>query len=198
MRRFVASLFVAWAATAFGVAAEEAPYTNRSEDMARLGELAGGWRGALAYRDYGTGEREEIGMAALIAATPDDEFIVTQARYTDPGFDVFILTVATFDAASGDYLESYHRDGSIERFVYPRKSMRVLEDGWEYVFEGDGRDDDRPASIRRTFSLNGDRFVQRKDVDFLDDDAGSFEFRNETVLLRSQGEVSFDGFRAKN
>lgn len=160
--------------------------------------LEGEWRGELAYLDYGSGERAGIGMAASMSATPDGAFLVTKARYTDPGFDVFIMSIMTIDKETGALVESYHRGNDIEKFVYSMKSVEWTPSGWVYVFEDEGRDDDRPALIRRTFSLEGDVYTQRKDVDFLDDDREEYIFRNETILHRSSEAVTFDDFRKRD
>jgi len=183
-----------------GAAAQAAtpPSTPPSTpSLADLLDLEGDWRGELAYLDYGTGRRAKIGMAARLSATPDAAFLVTEARYTDPGFDVFIMTIATIDAASGALVESYHRDNEIEKFVYSFKSAAQTETGWVFTFEDKGVDDDRPAMIRRTFSLDGDVYTQRKEVDFLDDMGPNFTFRNETVLRRSDAPVTFGDFRQR-
>lgn len=166
--------------------------------MDRLLDLAGDWRGELAYLDYSSGERAEIGMAAVISATPDDGYIVTEARYTDPGFDVFILSVSTIDKESGALVESYHRANDVEKFVYSFKSAEDTDNGWVYVFEDEGEDDGRPAMIRRIFSLADDVYTQRKEVDFLDDAGSAFIFRNETVLRRTNQIVTFDDFRKRD
>ncbi len=169
----------------------------KQEGMANLLSLAGEWRGTLSYLDYGTGNKEAIGMAASISVTPDDAFLVTQSRFTDPGFDVFIMTLMTLDPETGDMIESFHRDRQIEHYRYPVKHLHVSKTGWTVICENKGRDADRPATIRRIFSLEGDIYTQRKEVDFLDDGQLEFFFRNESVLVRSEEQVSFDDFRKR-
>ena len=196
MRHVIAVLvFGAFAFLVFGAVAHAIPPQAKLSDL--LG-LEGDWRGELTYLDYGAGERAEIGMAASVSATPDDGFIVTRARYTDPGFDVFIMGLMTIDEQTGALVESYHRGNDIEKFVYSMKSVEWTPAGWIYVFEDEGRDDGRPALIRRTFSLENEVYTQRKDVDFLDDDRAEYIFRNETVLRRTDEPVTFDDFRKRN
>ena len=166
-----------------------------SEAMERFSQLTGDWRGALSYLDYGSGEREQIGMASTVEMSPDGVYLITRSRFTDPGFDVFIMSVATIDEEIEALKESYHRDGVIQLYQYNLRGVRDTASGWVYVFEDEGEDDGRPALIRRTFTYNGDVFSQRKEVDFLDDDEEDFIFRNETLLRRSDDPVSFDDFR---
>ncbi len=176
-----------------------APVQAADSHFERWADLAGDWRGELAYLDYSSGERQAIGMAAVMEVTPDNGFVISRARYTDPGFDVFILTVSTIDAETGAYRESYHRGGNIETFEYTLKSADADNSGWVYVFEDESVDDDRPALIRRTFSLQVDTYRQVKEVDFLDDAKdGDFLFRNEVVLTRSDENVSFEDFRRQD
>lgn len=178
-----------------GLAAPAEPPAPRACDLLAF---QGDWRGELAYRDYGTGAREVIAMAARARATPDNGFLVTEARYVDPGFDVFIMTVAAIDEETGALMESHHRANAIEKFAYGFKSAERTGDGWVCVFEDEGVDDGRPAMIRRIFSLDGDVYTQRKEIDFLDDMGPNFIFRNETVLRRSAEPVTFDDFTQRD
>ena len=195
MMRLAAALCAAilTAAASTDVSAEDAP----PDRLARLLALEGDWRGELAYLDYGTGNREAIGQAAVMTASPDGAFLQLESRFTDPGFDVYILTIATFDPDTGDLVESYHRDRKIETQRFKVVSDEKTEAGWTLVLIAHGEDDDRPATIRRTFILDGDALTRRKEVDFLDDDESDFVFRNETILSRSNEPVTFDDFRQR-
>ena len=193
-----APLFAALSAV---IIATAAPAAHAMPPLPRLSDLLalqGDWRGELAYRDYGTGAREKIAMEATARATPDNGFLVTEARYADPGFDVFIMTVSAFDEETGALMESHHRANEIEKFVYGFKSAEWTDDGWIYIFEDEGVDDGRPAMIRRIVSLDGEVYTQRKEIDFLDDMGPNFIFRNETVLRRSAEPVTFDEFTQRD
>ena len=45
-------------------------------------------------------------------------------------------------------------------------------------------DDDKPADIRITFTRDGDETLAVKEVDYLEDPAVRFEFRNQMRLTR--------------
>ncbi|MEL7486926.1 MAG: hypothetical protein AAGJ87_06905 [Pseudomonadota bacterium] len=190
-------LMIGATATA-GVASAAEPSFDAEAAMAKLRALQGDWRGALSYLDYGTGERQSIGQAASLELTPDGAFLISNGRFTDPGFDVFILTVQAIDRETGDLVETFHRDGEIETSRFKTIEFSETDAGWRFVFETDGRDADRPAAIRRILTLENETLTRRKEVDFLDDDASAFIFRNETVMTRSADPVTFDDFRQKN
>ncbi len=161
----------------------------------RMASLAGDWRGELSYLDYQSGERQAIGQAAKLTLSPDGKFLMSEGRFTDPGFDVYILTTTTIDPATGDLLESFHRDHQIELMRFRVVSEEIQDNGWTLVLVGQEEDDNRPATIRRTMILDNDTLTRRKEVDYLDDEASDFIFRNETVLTRSKAPVTFDDFR---
>ena len=189
MRRLFVSV-LAW----FGLVGPS-PAWGHETFLDALRGLEGDWRGVLAYTDYRSGEREVIGQAARITVSPDRNFISFEGRFTDPGFDVYILTVATIDKESGALVESYHRDRDIQRQVYELVSFTPEDDGWRAVVQAEDRDDGQPALLRRTFTRAGDTLTRRKDVNPLGDDDDRFVFRNETVMTLSDEPVTFDDFR---
>lgn len=190
--RVAAAIFVfMFSAPTVSFAADDA-FADRWE---KIKSLTGDWRGALVYLDYTNGKRQSIGQAARLMLSPDGAFLISDARFTDPGFDVYINTIATIDPKTGDLLESFHRDRSIDMMRFRVVSDQSMENGWELVLVGQGEDDERPATIRRTMILDGDMLTRRKEVDFLDDEESEFIFRNETILTRSAEPVGFGGFR---
>ncbi|MEO1488900.1 MAG: hypothetical protein AAFR88_05620 [Pseudomonadota bacterium] len=147
--------------------------------------LEGDWEGSLAYRDYQSDKMETIPVAVNMEALPDGQTLVQRFDYTDPGFQVYITNLITVTdslltgatARAGRAFETYEKTITVEQ-------ARDAEN-WTAVLSSEGEDDSRPAMIRETMKRTGDTMTITKDVDFLDDDAAVWEFRNRITLKQS-------------
>lgn len=126
------------------------------------------WTGELEYLNYGSDERSIIPVR-MVAREPD-------RRSLSYGF----LYPGESHKNAADRLR-ISRDGR-KLNGHTLISRAMGEDGsLILVTEGQGRDDNRPATIRFTYEIKPDRFVVRKDVRFAE---GTYINRNEYRLSR--------------
>jgi hypothetical protein len=176
MRSLIFAAAVLFAPSAFAQTAQEL-----------LVGLAGEWEGALGYRDYQSNELFELEVVTTIALSEDGRTLIRTSRFDEGDApDVFIVSMSSFDDTSGLYETAGFRAG---RAMYvTRESVEAREvrndTHWALVFTERGMDDDRAADIRITLTRTGDDTLAVKEVDYLDDPAVAWEFRNQTRLRR--------------
>ncbi len=153
-----------------------------------LAGLAGEWEGALGYRDYQSNELFELPVVTTIRMADDGRTAIRSSRFDEGDApDVYIVSMSAFDTQSGLYETAGFRAG---RAMYTtREAVALAEpprdaEHWRLTFTGRGMDDDRAADIRVTITRDGDETVAVKEVDYLEDPAVNFEFRNQTRLRR--------------
>ncbi|MBC7767159.1 MAG: hypothetical protein H7124_00040 [Phycisphaerales bacterium] len=178
MRSFVFAAALIFA----GAAQAETP-----QDL--LASLAGQWEGALGYRDYQSNELFELAVVTSIRTAEDGRTLVRTSRFDEGDApDVFIVSVSGFDDSSGLYETAGFRAGramAVTRESIVAQTVQGPEH-WTLLFSERGMDDDREADIRVTLTRTGDETLSVKEVDYLDDPAVRFEFRNQTRLRRVQ------------
>lgn len=175
--------FVAMIAFA-GCAHAQTPARSAQELLAGL---VGEWRGALGYRDYQSNQLFELPVETSITLAVDGRTLVRSSRFDEGDApDVFIMSMSGFDDVSGDYETAGFRAGRAMYTNRERAEVREARDAthWTMVFTERGRDDDRDADIRVTLTRDGDETLSVKEVDYLDDPAVVWEFRNQTRLTR--------------
>lgn len=150
--------------------------------------LAGEWEGALGYRDYRSNALFELPVRTTIRVAEDGRTTIRTSQFDEGDApDVFIYSMSAFDAESGVYETAGFRAG---RAMYTTRERVTLAepardaDHWRLVFAERGMDDDRAADIRITLTRDGDETLAVKEVDYLEDPAVNFEFRNQTRLRR--------------
>lgn len=153
-----------------------------------LAGLAGEWEGALGYRDYQSNELFELAVVTSVRTADDGRTAIRTSRFDEGDApDVFIVSMSAFDTQSGLYETAGFRAG---RAMYTtREAVTLAEpprdaEHWCLVFSERGTDDDRAADIRVTLTRDGDDTLAVKEVDYLDDPAVRYEFRNQTRLRR--------------
>jgi hypothetical protein len=153
-----------------------------------LAGLTGEWEGALGYRDYQSNEMFELPVFTTVRLAEDGRTTIRTSRFDEGDApDVLIVSVSAFDTQSGLYETAGFRAG--RAMTVTREAVRLTEpvrdaEHWRLVFTERGMDDDRPAEIRVTMTRNGDELLSVKEVDYLEDAAVVFEFRNQTRLSR--------------
>ena len=170
----------------FAVALMAAPAAAETpQDL--LASLAGEWEGALGYRDYQSNQLFELPVVTTIRVGDDGRTISRSSRFDEGDAPaVFILSMSGFDDTSGVYETAGFRAGRAMYVTRERVELRELRNAthWTLVFTERGEDDDRPADIRVTLTRAGDETLAIKEVDYLENTAVQFEFRNQTRLRR--------------
>ncbi|MGE0596232.1 MAG: hypothetical protein AB7P07_07700 [Hyphomonadaceae bacterium] len=152
-----------------------------------LAGLTGQWTGALGYRDYQSNELFELPVETEIVLAQDGRTLVRTSRFDEGDApDVFIVSVSGFDDGGGLYETAGFRAGRAMSTTREAVQIRDLNDAthWTLEFTERGSDDERAADIRVTLTRDGEETLAVKEVDYLDDPAVRFEFRNQTRLRR--------------
>ncbi|MEM7311077.1 MAG: hypothetical protein AAF682_30685 [Planctomycetota bacterium] len=160
------------------------PGTSPADDLERLMELTGTWRGELGYLDYQSGEWSAIPMDVDSEPSLDGAFLLSKVAFGEPGWTLHALNVHTVDQETGEYvLVNFGRRG-VENARHDVTQRYLGGPGtWSMIFAYEGLDDGRQAEIRETYSLDGDAYSQRKEVRF---EGGEWFTRNEVKLNRHQ------------
>lgn len=148
-----------------------------------VGDLAGTWTGALAYRDYQSDQRVTIPHDRELTVSPDGSFILSMNVYTDPGYKIysgqmFVISGETVLAASSGSTVSVEESAIV--------SFETTADGWEVVLTGRGTDDGQPADRRSVWRLSGDNL--KVTTSYRTDGGEEFVFRNAISLTRETGQ----------
>ena len=146
------------------------------------GALAGSWRGTLEYRDYKDPSRRTT-LPTLLEATRADESVTLAMTYDDgPNKTVKESDRLTLDAtgksltwSSGSTSQRY----TVRSFEAPRPGHAL-----RLVLEGEGSDDDKPATIRETLVVGLNRMQILKET--RPSGQSEFAFRHRYELTRAQ------------
>jgi hypothetical protein len=170
---------------AAALAAATPAYAETPQEL--LACMAGEWEGALGYRDYQSNQLFELPVVTSIRLADDGRTLVRTSRFDEGDApDVFIVSMSAFDDTTGVYETAGFRAGRAMYVTRERVEVREARgpEQWTLVFTERGMDDDRAADIRVTLTRTGDETLSVKEVDYLDDPAVEFEFRNQTRLRR--------------
>lgn len=144
--------------------------------------LEGIWQGQLEYRDYQSDTLQAIPLRVEFDTIPDNTTFLQRSVFTDPGFPVLITTmvnvegetVSVANSRAGRPFESYAQTARLTNGAVARN--------WTMTLTRIDQDDNRPAAIREVMVRDGDILTVTKEVDFLDDDAAEWMFRNRVTL----------------
>jgi len=143
--------------------------------------LAGQWTGTLEYRDYSRPDtRVTLPTKLSIVYVPDSVAMLMHYVYDDgPGKiveddDKFAANASVTSVSWGDPKSPSAQQFSV-RDVPGAKSPIAL------VLQGEGRDNDKPATIRETFTISRDTLRILKETR---ETGGAFAFRHEYVMHR--------------
>ncbi|MCK0129471.1 hypothetical protein [Erythrobacter sp. F6033] len=144
--------------------------------------LEGNWQGQLEYRDYQSDTMQAIPMRVEFDTIPDKTTFLQRAEFTDPGFPVRITTL--INVAGADTNVAISRAGRpFETYTQnARLAPGAIADSWTITFTRVGEDDNRPAAIREVMTRKAESLTVTKEVDFLDDEAAEWVFRNRVSL----------------
>lgn len=144
--------------------------------------VAGHWAGSLEYKDYRDSTRR-VTLPTRLDASIDTAHggIRLDFTYDDgPGKTVYDHDLFTIDAGDSTVHWGSVTDTTRQRF---RVTARVDgPDSVRLVLEGEGADDDAPATLHETITVRGDLLVIRKETR---PTGGVFAFRHEYRLRRS-------------
>jgi len=169
--------------TPVAVSAQTAPTATEL----RLG-LVGRWAGTLGYRDYQSDRLFEIPVKTTMTTPGDGTTLLRQSLFDDgPGKPVWITTVSLDDPAAGTSTSASFRAGNTPEFSNEtvRVSTFVDPTHWTLVHSETGDDDDAPADIRVTETLDGDTLLEVTEVRPVGADDTAWRFRNRTRLTRT-------------
>jgi len=145
--------------------------------------LAGEWNGSLDYKDYSNPDRRVTLPTKLrVQFSTDSAALLMHYTYDDgPGKIVESDDRFSVDAKLTRVTWGSVRDTNPQQFV-ARASMVAQPAGTEqFIFEGEGRDDNKPATIRETFTISAKSLRILKETRFAGTD---FAFRHTYVLAR--------------
>lgn len=176
----------AWIAVLLaGTATAQTPPTA----AALVAGLDGRWVGTLSYRDYSNEKTETLPMLAEIQAVADNATVITVNSFQD-GFRMGIVTitdVALFDDRAGRVsVASLRKRQPITVDVSDTAVAYTDPLHWTITYTSQGRDDDKPATLKVTQTRNGDSLTAVKDVRFTDPGATWIQ-RNTSVLRLERG-----------
>ena len=145
-----------------------------------MASLAGGWEGALTYRDYGTGAMVEIPHERTVRIAPGGAYMVTDLTFTDPGYQVFSGEIATLDGAV--LRMAYAGGGELSVSEAEITAFTATASGWTAELRGEGSDGGQPADILYRWRLEGAALSVEKHVRAEGD--ADYVFRNGVRLDR--------------
>ncbi len=184
MRLFAfAALLVLAAAPAL---AQSAPPLDLAAARASLN---GAWEGELEYRDYSADRWFGIPVKTRITDQGDGATTVRASDFDDgPKVGIVRITsVELFDAAAATVQVGTFRKGRAAEIMTYQVSLDPASSDplhWTMIEQTQGKDDERPATLRLTTLRDGDRVETLKEVDFLDDGKTEWLVRNRTRLTR--------------
>jgi len=146
-------------------------FLNAHLSPKELAPLVGEWKGTLTYIDYTSGK--QVSIPAEISARQDEKnehaFIVLYKYPEEPQENEYdTLTIS-----------------SNGKMINDKKitSKTVKDDGnLVFVAEKQGEDNDKPATLRYTYTLGKKQFIIRKEIRFAGET--NFSMRNEFSLHR--------------
>ncbi|WP_448659485.1 hypothetical protein ACPVPU_03225 [Sphingomonas sp. CJ99] len=175
---------ILWIGATSAAAAQTSPVTL---EQARA-SLAGMWQGKLEYRDYQADRWFGLPVVVAVEQGRDGLTLIRKADFDDgPKTGIITITsISLLDPATGAEQSASFRKGRQAELIVDRLTLTRAEaaDRWTIVATREGRDNDRPASIRETTTRDGPVVVTLKEVDFTDDDGSAWLVRNRTTLTR--------------
>lgn len=160
--------------------AQASPQESAREQL--YGALAGSWRGTLEYRDYKDPSRRTT-LPTMLEAMQAEGSITLAFTYDDgPGKTVRGSDRLTLDAAGKTLTwggESSTQRYTVQSFEAPRPGRAL-----KLVLEGEGTDNDEPATIRETLVVGPNKLQILKET--RPSGKSEFAFRHRYDLTRTQ------------
>lgn len=175
--RILISLCLLMSLTAAKAIADDTPYQQM---RAHLQDVEGVWTGKLEYRDYQTDKITWIPHERTYITAPDGSYMFIRHDYTDPGFKVYSGEMLHFHKEN--YATAVSHRGAIVVNVAEVTAFARTEDGWTATVFAEGEDDLKPAMLRFSWTLRGDKLTIQKDVK--PEGEVDFAFRNRVLFTR--------------
>lgn len=133
--------------------------------------IAGNWEGALEYRDYQTDKRVKLKTFLTVTVSSDGNSAEFQFAYDDVSRVVKDIETEKIDATRKKYVA-----GDSEYEIDSTETGKI-------VLLGKARDGDRIEPVRKTIVFD------ENSIDILKETGTPFQFRNQTILKRSDENV---------
>ncbi len=158
----------------------------RSGDFARPGaSFAGDWTGTLEYRDFKTDQPVKLPTRLTIRSSSDGRALTFAYTFDDgPGKQVHeTSTLTLFPQARSATISS---EGERTATAYSVEGFDEFTEsrGGTLVLTGQGTDNDKPADVRLTVTLDATHLTWRKETRPTDG-TGEFQFRDAYTLTRA-------------
>ena len=123
---------------------------------ADLEMLCGSWKGSLTYLDYQTGKPYTMPANANISAIAQTNHLLVEMIYPNEpkanGKDTLLVN---------ETLTSFEGNKIISRKLLSDGAVEIIT-----IRNGKDGNDNKNASIRKTYTIGSNKFVNRKDVQF--------------------------------
>ena len=150
--------------------------------------LEGQWSGALGYRDYQSNKLFELPVRTTIENVPDGATQIRRSVYDEGAGQALVWIVSLLQFTKDGFIASSimraGRDPEMIREVGELKRYAGPTD-WVIVYRRTGTDDDKPAEIRVTETLEGAQLLSVKEVRPAGDASAPWAFRNQVRLRRT-------------
>ena len=156
---------------------------ENTEKMSDLSILEGHWKGQLQYRDYGSDRQVSIPMEVTIEMSPDQQFVISNVTYTDPGYKVYAHVVTRFDEKNKKVYEYYFSNGQIEEKNYDINWIQHGDDKWMIEYSNQGQDAGQKADIRIRKTISKTEYISQQ---WVDNKKEAPFIRNQTLLKKIQ------------
>ncbi|MEM7359760.1 MAG: hypothetical protein AAF431_11735 [Pseudomonadota bacterium] len=158
---------------------------------AQLPDLDGSYAGQLNYIDYRSNKAVAIPMQLHLKTSSDKTMLIADRVYTDPGYQVFSLSVMRYEAKQAKWYDENFEQGNHVSTTYEVLSFDLKNDrDWKLVRSTQGQDNNRAARLTITESLQGRTFRSETRVDYLDTDEDENLRRNWIELTEKSAQTA--------
>ncbi|MBT0587948.1 hypothetical protein [Alteromonas oceanisediminis] len=126
------------------------------------------YNGHLNYKDYGTGKHVKIPMRFSIYQSSDGLNLIVDKIFTDPGYEVYSLSVINLDLENNTVIET-----TFDKNQSQKQSFEILSFAyvgpkkWTLIRRALRQDNNQDAIIVITESVTGTEFRSETRVDYL-------------------------------
>ncbi|MEM0912902.1 MAG: hypothetical protein AAGJ37_18145 [Pseudomonadota bacterium] len=152
----------------------------------RLPALNAAYSGKLNYIDYGSGKPVSIPLEIQFLTSKNGKNLIVDRVYTDPGFQVFSLSVMRYEKKSKAWIDENFESNGKSTSTYNILEFSVSGNNhWKVVRNIVQQDDKRDALLTITDTFVDDEFRSETRVDYLDTDENE-NFRRNWIELKVQ------------
>lgn len=156
-----------------------------SELPERLPFVNASYQGTLNYIDYGNGKPVAIPLEIQFLAGNDGKTLIVDRVYTDPGFQVFSLSVMRYLKNTKSWIDETFEGNEQTTNHYSILEFSVPNDEyWKIIRTIKKQDNNRDAMLTIADVFDGDKFLSETRVDYLDTTENENLRRNWIELVR--------------